>query len=257
MSGSITSFYDQLAGDYHLIHADWQQTVRQQGEILAGLIRAEGVTPAQALLDCTCGIGTQALGLALQGYTVHASDLSPDSVDRARQEAEALSVTMTYGVADLLTLDRQIAGVFDVVLTAGNSLSHLLTEADLQTAVSNIVEKTRPGGLVLVSIRDYDQLARERPRATSPQVIDLPDGRRVSFQIWDWDADGSAYDLNLFTLRQDGDSWVTNCGVTRLRAWQRAEIDAALSQAGLTCIRWQLPDATGYPYPVGTAHRPA
>jgi glycine/sarcosine N-methyltransferase len=256
MSVSITSFYDQLAGDYHLIHADWQQTVRQQGEILAALIRAEEVSPAQTLLDCTCGIGTQALGLALQGYTVHATDLSPDSVDRARQEAENLSITMTCGVADLLTLDQQVAGEFDVVLTAGNSLSHLLTETDLQTAVGNIAQKTRPGGLVLVSIRDYDHLARERPRATPPQVIDLPDGRRVSFQVWDWEADGSAYDLNLFTLRQAGDDWVTNCGVTRLRAWQRAEIDAALSQAGLTGVRWQLPDETGYPYPVGTAHKP-
>src|SRR5207245_728827 len=70
-------FYDDLAADYHLLFADWGQAIRWQGDAIDRLIRAHwpASDPPRTLLDCTCGIGTQALGLAMQGYAVTASDL--------------------------------------------------------------------------------------------------------------------------------------------------------------------------------------
>ena len=69
-------FYDDLANEYHLIFADWWKSVRWHGQILDGLIRKEMGNAAFSVLDCTCGIGTQAIGLALFGHTVSGSDLS-------------------------------------------------------------------------------------------------------------------------------------------------------------------------------------
>jgi hypothetical protein len=40
----------------------------------------------------------------------------------------------------------------------------------------------REGGLFLASIRNYDELLKERPRVTTPKVMETPDGRRVYFQ---------------------------------------------------------------------------
>jgi glycine/sarcosine N-methyltransferase len=60
---SVRDFYDGLASDYHLFYDDWEAAVQRQGAALDRLIK--GLHPsAVELLDCSCGIGTQAIGLA-------------------------------------------------------------------------------------------------------------------------------------------------------------------------------------------------
>lgn len=73
----VVDFYDGFAADYHLVYGDdWESAVERHGEALARLIR--GLRPeALDVLDCSCGIGTQAIGLARRGYRVHGTDLSP------------------------------------------------------------------------------------------------------------------------------------------------------------------------------------
>jgi methylase of polypeptide subunit release factors len=75
-------FYNDLAPYYHLILEDWDAAVRRQAEALGPLIaRLAGPGPKR-ILDATYGIGTQAIGLALEGYEVTASRLSPKVVAR-------------------------------------------------------------------------------------------------------------------------------------------------------------------------------
>jgi 2-polyprenyl-3-methyl-5-hydroxy-6-metoxy-1,4-benzoquinol methylase len=65
----VLTFFDAMAADYHLIFQDWVQASAQQGHRLDHLIRAhvdESRNPL-TVLDCACGIGTQAIGLAKQG----------------------------------------------------------------------------------------------------------------------------------------------------------------------------------------------
>jgi glycine/sarcosine N-methyltransferase len=163
MSDSVLEFYEGLAGDYHQLFADWRQSVERQGGVLEALLRRQGVPPPRSLLDCSCGIGTQAIGLALRGYTVHATDLSPASVARAEREARALGASLTTGVADMRTLDTQVPGRFDAVLSCDNAVPHLLTDADLDAAARALAAKLVPGGVLLVSIRDYDTLRAAPP----------------------------------------------------------------------------------------------
>ncbi len=87
-SQTVKRFYDQLARDYHLLFTDWRDSVRWQGEMLDKIIQREADTAKQILLDCSCGIGTQAIGLALRGYKVHGTDVSPAAVKRAEKEAK-------------------------------------------------------------------------------------------------------------------------------------------------------------------------
>ena len=77
---STERFYDLLARDYHLLYPDWEQAIRAQAAALSGLIEAAHAGAKGTVLDCACGIGTQALGLAALGYTVTGSDISPKSV---------------------------------------------------------------------------------------------------------------------------------------------------------------------------------
>src|SRR5262245_61146029 len=100
MTNGPHSFYDDLAGDYHLIFADWDRAVAWQSEVLDRLIRAELGDRPLSILDGACGIGTQAIGLARRGHRVHATDISPISVERALVEARRLGASLTFGVAD-------------------------------------------------------------------------------------------------------------------------------------------------------------
>ena len=248
-------FYDQLAGDYHLIFADWREAIQRQGDVFDGIIRRQLNGAPLSVLDCSCGIGTPAIGLAERGYRVHGTDISAAAVERARREAEAAGVAATFGVADLRTLDAQVDGMFDIVMSCDNALPHLLSMEDVRLAVHNMRAKLRDGGLFLVSIRDYDALIIERPRSTAPRVFDGADGRRVVFQVWDWPDDGPTYTVTQFILRERQDGWETNSYATRYRALPRRELDEALDDAGFTDVTWLMSDESGYYQPIVMAYR--
>jgi SAM-dependent methyltransferase len=165
------AFYDQLAAQYHLIYGGWWGcAVPHQGAVFDALVR-EALGPGPfAMLDCACGIGTQAIGLALHGHRVHTTDLSPRAVARAAPEAASFGVTLTVGVADFRSLIADVPGRFDVVLAADNAIAHLLTDDDLVLAARNMRAKLRSRGVLILEIRDYDELVRERPRVT-PRVV--------------------------------------------------------------------------------------
>ncbi len=104
MSESVLEFYNQLSNDYHLIFKDWDSSVRWHSNTLDRIIQKNKNAHRQnlTLLDCSCGIGTQAIGLALLGYNIHATDLSPKAVERAKTEAKRMGATnMTFGEAIL------------------------------------------------------------------------------------------------------------------------------------------------------------
>src|SRR5580658_8096801 len=90
----ILSCYEPLADHYHLIFDDWGQAIERQARILNPLLAAQGF-PLK-ILDCACGIGTQALGLASLGHRVVASDLSRAAVSRATREAERRGLTFRW-----------------------------------------------------------------------------------------------------------------------------------------------------------------
>jgi 2-polyprenyl-3-methyl-5-hydroxy-6-metoxy-1,4-benzoquinol methylase len=79
--------YDAIASLYHLVYPDWNAAIAQQSAALDAIIRQHVGPPPRSILDVSCGIGTQALGLAALGHTVTASDLSSGAVERARRDA--------------------------------------------------------------------------------------------------------------------------------------------------------------------------
>src|SRR5690606_21565792 len=105
-----------------------------QGEQLDALIRRHW-SGAVRVLDVSCGIGTQALGLAGRGYAVRASDLSAGAVARAQQEAARRGVPLSAQVGDMRAAHALHGGGFDVVLSADNAVPHLLTDADILEAL--------------------------------------------------------------------------------------------------------------------------
>jgi SAM-dependent methyltransferase len=206
-----------------------------------------------SLLDCSCGIGTQAIGLALRGYDVHATDLSPKSVEQARRNAKKANVRLTFGVSDFRQLAAKVRGRFDVVLSCDNSLPHLLTEKDILAAARNIRRKLNPGGVFLLGIRDYDAILGLRPSGLPPILMKDKQGERIYVQSWEWDKLKPVYQFRLFLLTKKGTQWKTLCVTAKYRAWRRKELSALFLKAGFTVVRWLLPKDTGFNQPLAIA----
>jgi glycine/sarcosine N-methyltransferase len=244
---SVQDFYDGLAADYHLVYGDrWDDAVTRQGEVLDGLIR-EVHDGAVRVLDCSCGIGTQAIGLALLGHRVVGTDISERSLERARVEAARLGADVAFAVADFRDLST-VSGTFDVVLSCDNALPHLLDEAEIAGALRAMRSKLRTGGLLIVSIRDYDTA---RPAPPPPYVVDGPP-RRLVVRMHDWDApDSPLYTVRFFFITESEDGWELAHHAARYRAMPRPELEAAARAAGFDEIAWR--EDVGYHQPILTA----
>ncbi len=196
----MTSFYDQLAPFYHLVYPDWKASVRRQGEQLAAVIAAEW-PGSKTVLDVSCGIGTQAIGLAMQGFSVRASDLSEKEVERARREAGGSGVHIDFSVCDMRNALAHHGPGFDVVVSCDNSLPHLLTDQDLLLALTQMAGCVAVGGGCLVTVRDYDKEERGR-NLVKPYGVRIEDGHRyLLFQVWDFE--GDRYDLTFFFVAEN------------------------------------------------------
>jgi glycine/sarcosine N-methyltransferase len=252
-AGRTAAFYDELSADYHRIFADWDASVARQGAALDSLLRDALGDGWHTVLDAACGIGTQLLGLAAHGHRTSGSDLSPAAVARAADECSRRGVDADLRVADLRALPHA-DDTFDAVVCADNALPHLLTADDVRRAFAQLGSVTRPGGLVLVTTRDYDVLRAERPPVPPAQLSREAGRRTVTVQLWDWQDGTDIYELTHLQTRElpDG-SWTTAGRTTAYRAWSRDELSDLAARAGLADVRWLEPEVAGWYQPLLTA----
>lgn len=248
-------FYDELSEDYHLLFADWDEAMQQQARTLDQLIRKYAKGNTDTLLDCACGIGTQAIGLAKLGYHTTATDLSPKAIERAQQEARQRQINnISFATADFTRLATSVNGTFDIVIACDNALPHLLTDEAMSLALENIASKINSGGLFLASIRDYDALLNTRPTSTLPIVKDMTGAKSITFQVWDW-ITPNTYTVNHFTLKGQDNNYEPHIRQTTYRAYQRAELNSLMAACGFKDIHWLLPEDSGYYQPILIAHK--
>jgi SAM-dependent methyltransferase len=253
MVEQISSFYDELAEYYHLIFQNWDDSIERQAKVLGPLLASQGCGTPARILDCTCGIGTQAIGLATIGHRVVASDISSRAVDRARQEAQRRSLDITFHVSDMTSLEEVSENNFDAVMSMDNALPHL-SPAQLGQAARAITSKLKPNGLFVASIRDYDALILNRPAIHLPAFCGAPGNRRIVHQIWDW-VDDRRYIVHLYITIESGRAWQAHHFVSEYRCLLREELTNLLREAGFTDIRWILPAESGYSLPLVLARR--
>jgi SAM-dependent methyltransferase len=228
---TVEAFYDDLSPFYHLIYPDWEASIQRQAAALASLLRESWGDKRLDILDATCGVGTQTLGLAALGHTLTASDLSARSVERAQREAQQRGLDIRFSVADVRRLYAHHGRQFDVVLSCDNALPHLLTDAELLLAFEQFFACTRPGGGCLISVRDYDREDRSGVQV-KPYGVRVEGGvRYLVFQVWEFH--GPIYDLAMYFVEDHGGS---ECPVRVVRTQYHAvgtgRLLELMSQAG-------------------------
>ena len=249
-SSDLADFYDRLAPFYHLIYPDWNASIQRQGEQLGALIEARW-PGRRKLLDVSCGIGTQAIALALRGYQVTGSDLSVSAVERARREAAARGLAIDWSVGDMRRAHAHHGTGFELVVSCDNSLPHLLTDADLLLALREMRACLAVGGGCVVTVRDYEREARGR-NLVKPYGVRIENGTRtLLFQVWDFD--GDQYDLSFFFVAEDLASGAVSTQLLRSRyhAVSTGRLCELMVEAGFDAVR-RIDRAFYQPVLVGT-----
>jgi hypothetical protein len=101
---------------------------------------------------------------------------------------------ITFDVADLRTLSRAFPSPFPAVLGCDNVIPHLLSDEEILTALRECHRTLRPGGVLLISVRDYAAIERRSPDVRPYGDHVEGDCRYSAEQIWQWD--GDQYDFS-------------------------------------------------------------
>jgi SAM-dependent methyltransferase len=246
----MTDFYDELAPLYHLIFQDWDASIARQGEQLQRIIHTQW-PQHQSVLDVTCGIGTQAIALAIRGFRVKGSDLSVKAIERATLEAKKRGQEIPFSVCDMRDAHAHHGTGFDVVLSCDNSVPHLLTDRDILAAFKEMLACLRAGGGCVISVRDYDHEQRGR-NIVKPYGVREEDGKRYfGFQVWDFD--GEHYDFTMFLIEEDSISKAVRTHTMRSRYYAigTQRLLTLMREAGFQNVR-QLDEVFYQPVLVGT-----
>ncbi len=244
------SYYDELAPHYRLLYPNWEASLSQQAEALDQVIRREFGPKAELLLDASCGIGTQAIGLAERGYAVTASDLSPQAIQHARIEAQKRGLDISFSVADMRQVWDALQTQFHIVIACDNSVPHLLTDNDIVQALSQFYRCTLPGGGCILSVRDYANMKLGGTRIYPRRAEEVEGVRLVLFDVWAFE--GDQYDLTTYIVHDDGENPPTIEAIRGGRYYcvSIKTLEALLTKAGFSEVR-VLMDAFFQPLLVG------
>src|SRR5919198_4945451 len=112
----------------------------------ARLVKFANVRRDQNVLDVGCGTGVVAITAARIGARVHAVDLTPELLERARENASIAKFEIDFreGDAEALPFDD---GRFDVVLS---QFGHMFAPRP-DVAISEMLRVLKPGGTIAFS----------------------------------------------------------------------------------------------------------
>ena len=173
--------YDTIAAVYDFLVPDALLSPRGSADAFAAY-----VDPGARVLDCACGTGTLAVGLALRGHEVVATDASEAMVRRTT----ALAAEHGAGVAASVCRWDELArrgwqDHFDVVFCVGNSLPHAVGRAGRRAALHAMAAALAPGGRLVVTSRTWEQVRAAGSRLQVGEQLVERDGRR-GLPIYAW-----------------------------------------------------------------------
>lgn len=202
--------YDTIAAVYDFLVPDTLLTPQGSAEAFAAHVDpSPPVPPVPRVLDCACGTGTLAVGLALRGCEVVATDASAAMVQRARRLASEHAAQVDASVCTWVQLRaRGWDERFDVVFCVGNSLPHAVGVDGRRAALRAMAVVLRPGGLLVVTSRTWEQVREAGTRLQiAEQLVVRGDRRGLPIYAWTipdrWD-EPHFFDVAVALVEDDG-----------------------------------------------------
>src|SRR5581483_10551350 len=221
---AISSSYDEIAGMYHDLWADWYLPFA-----LPALERLffSRLPPQARVLDLCCGAGHVTGELIRRGYCVTGVDSSSELIALAKKDLPGADLRVQD--ARRLELERP----YDAILSTFDSLNHILTVEDLAQVFVEARRVLRPSGFFTFDMNleeAYTADLREWAVTVNDKSVGLVRGR------YDPITRNAETELIWFTdTGQDG-LWKQRHSIVKQRCYAQAEIMSALRDAGFTAI---------------------
>ena len=122
------------------------------------------LAPGAPVLDCACGIGTDALALALRGFAVTATDGSDSMVARARERLAGSASQVSVLQSRWEDLPVKLTHRFDLAICLGNAIVHTGSRRAMAESLQAIRGVLKPGGTMIVDSRNWELMYSSWPR---------------------------------------------------------------------------------------------
>jgi SAM-dependent methyltransferase len=223
-SSGIPAFYDRLAPDYDDLTGFGKRLVHEKPFFR---LLVENLNIATAL-DAGCGTGFHSLLLAQLGVRVTAVDVSGEMLARLERHASEMKLDIRRVRSDFQGLKELAPGPFDAVFCMGNTLPHLLSEADIRMALTNFSAILRPGGTLLLQILNYDRIL-----ATRERIQNAKESNGVTFvRFYDFDDGRGLVLFNILKIEKKEDRLTTGLITVPLLPVTSARIVSILEECG-------------------------
>jgi SAM-dependent methyltransferase len=233
---SADAEYDGLAAVYEWLVPE--PLLTPEGTVAAFAAVVDALPRGGRILDCACGIGQLAVGLAGRGFDVVATDASPGMVQRTASLARDHGVDVATFTCRWEELSpERIPEPFDAVFCVGNSLTHAAGRDARRAALGAMASVLRDGGLLVLTSRNW---VRRRRQGSGLEIADELVERRnqPGLVIYSWTmppAWDEAHHLDVAVARLDPSGKVTT-DAERLTFWPftHTDLDDDLRSRGLT-----------------------
>lgn len=233
--------YDDFSQDYdHFVN--WNaRLAAEMPFILAHLEQVKtGTNQSLSILDAACGSGMHAIELARRGFLACGADLSPKMISRANANAASIGVEVNFKESSFGSMVQGFKDdplfPFNMILCLGNALPHLLSIKQIQTALWDLGNCLRPGGILLFQNRNFDAICKNRERWIEPQERTSDDEEWIFLRFYDFDSDG-LITFNILRLhRKDTENWQQRVSTTRLYPLKQDTLVGLLEDSGFSGI---------------------
>lgn len=223
----IAAFYDRLAPDYDIMTGFEKRFVHEE-PFFRLIVDRYNVRTA---LDAGCGTGFHSLLLAQLGVKVTAVDVSRKMLNRLRIHARDLKLEIRLLESGFENLREVLSGTYDAVFAMGNTLPHLLTPGELQSALESFALILNPGGFLFFQNLNYDRILASGESIQSVKELD-----GITF-IRYYEYKGETLRFHLLKLQSEGANPHHDLSTVELRPILRAELLELLPAAGFKHFR--------------------
>ena len=251
----VDDYYTDLALNYHWLFPDeivgdspvFGATSPGNEALLAEVVAA--LNPGAPVLDCSCGIGTDAIALNNQGFTVTACDASASMIAETKSRAARHGAGINVVQSSWDELPGKAGGPFDLVVCLGNALVHAEAKVQMVRALQAMRKVLNPGGKLVVDSRDWETLYASKPGiVTAPAVIERNGQRCSSLYVWSIpDTFGAPCRAEIILLFEDAQRKITHRRyVVDFQPFAHSSLLDAMELAGFTVTRDSFGSGNGF-----------
>jgi ubiquinone/menaquinone biosynthesis C-methylase UbiE len=228
-------FYGEYAWAYDLLAA---RPVGRMCDGIEDLLNARGVHVGARILDAGCGAGHFATELARRGHSLCGLDLSAPMLAEARERVKNASLALPLVRGDLLALPFRRQS-FDAVLCRG-VLNDLLDDASRAEALSALAKVLRPGGALVMDVREWDGSVRRKTREpVFEKTVNTPRGTLTFRSVTRLEHQTRRLHISEeHTLKTPGGDERVSAYDFVMRCWTREELQSRLAAAGFESVEY-------------------